>query len=393
MRFSNRVPSDLGPNRFAVSLSRARRAGRDLIDLTASNPTDVGLHYPDDLLAPLSGPASLVYEPHPFGLPSARLAVAGDFARRGIDLPVARIVLTASTSEAYSILFKLLCGPEDEVLVPRPSYPLFEHLTRLDGVEARAYVLEYHGRWSVDLDTVRDALSPRTRAILVVSPNNPTGSYLDDHDLAALGDICRQHHLALIGDEVFADYPLTDRARPIGVLGLAGSLVFGLGGLSKSAGLPQLKLGWIGVNGPEAIVTDALRRLEVICDSYLSVATPVQQAAGLLIARGAAIREQIRARTGRNNAALRDLAAQYPSCAVLPAEGGWYAVVQVPATRSEEDLVLALLERDAVVTYPGYFFDFPREAFLVVSLLPLPDRFEAGVTRLLRRASIADNAD
>lgn len=393
MRFSDRVPADLVPNRFALALARARQSAGPLFDLTVSNPTDVRLDYPEDLLAPLSSSASLVYEPHPFGLPAARDAVAADFARRGIQVPVSRIVLTASTSEAYSILFKLLCDPGDQVLVPRPSYPLFEHLTRLDAVDGRGYLLEYHGRWSVDLDSVRAALSSRTRAILVVSPNNPTGSYLDGRDLAALGDICRQHHLALIGDEVFADYPLTDRVRSPGVLTLADNLTFGLGGLSKSAGLPQLKLGWVGLSGPDDVVADALRRLEVICDSYLSVATPVQQAAGLLIARGAVVRERIAERIERNYDALVGLTALCPSCAVLPAEGGWYAVIQVPATRSEEDLVLALLERDAVVTYPGYFFDFPREAFLVVSLLPVPDEFETGVARVLRRASIPDHAD
>jgi aspartate/methionine/tyrosine aminotransferase len=353
----------------------------------------VQIDYPPDLLAPLSSSASLVYDPHPFGLPAARAAVAGEFARRGIEVPVGRIVLTASTSEAYSILFKLLCDPADRVLVPRPSYPLFEHLTRLDAVEADGYLLECHGRWSIDLDSIRAALSPRTRAILVVSPNNPTGSYLDDRDLAVLGDICRERDLALIGDEVFADYPLADRPPSPGVLTVADVLTFSLGGLSKSAGLPQLKLGWIGVNGRGDLVASALRRLEVICDSYLSVSTPVQQAAGSLIARGAGIRAQIAARIKRNYAALVDLIGRHPACAVLPAEGGWYGVIRVPATRSEEDLVLALLERDAVVTYPGYFFDFPREAFLVVSLLAAPDTFDTGVARLLRRASIPDNAD
>lgn len=393
IRFSGRVPADLVPNRFAVALARARQSPGPLFDLTVSNPTDVQLDYPPDLLAPLSNPLALVYEPHPFGLPAARAAVAGDFARRGIEVPAARIVLTASTSDAYSMLFKLLCDPGDRVLVPRPSYPLFEHLTRLDAVDADGYLLEYHGRWSIDLDSIREALSPRTRAILVVSPNNPTGSYVDDRDLAALGDVCRERGLALIGDEVFADYPLAGRPPSSGVLTVTDVLAFSLGGLSKSAGLPQLKLGWIGVNGPDALVANALRRLEVICDSYLSVATPVQQAAGSLIARGTGVRDQIAARIKRNYAALVDLTGRHPSCAVLPAEGGWYGVIQVPATRSEEDLVLALLERDAVVTYPGYFFDFPREAFLVVSLLPAPDTFDTGVARLLRRASIPDNVD
>jgi hypothetical protein len=419
MHFSRRVPSDLAPNRFALAITRARESARRLVDLTVSNPTDVNLLYPQDLLAPLAGPASLVYEPQPFGLRAARQAVAKDFARRGVEVPADRVLLTASTSEAYSILFKLFCDPGDRVLVPRPSYPLFEHLTRLDAVEADSYLLDYHGRWSVDLDSIRRAMSPRTRAILAVSPNNPTGSFLDSRDLTALAVICREHQLALIGDEVFADYPLTDRApapghpnaappqrrcrvgdpaaaaleAPPGVLSVTDVLTFSLGGLSKSVGLPQLKLGWVGVGGPDDLVAAALARLEVICDSYLSVNTPVQQAAGALIANGAAVRARIAARIKQNHEALVRLATRYPSCAVLPVEGGWYAVIQVPATQSEEDLVVTLLERDAVVAYPGYFFDFPREAFLVVSLLPVPDAFETGVTRVLERASYHGHAD
>lgn len=392
MRFSRRVPSDLAPNRFALAMARARESARRLVDLTVSNPTDVNLGYPQDLLAPLAAPASLVYEPQPFGLRAARQAVAKDFARRGVEVPADRVLLTASTSEAYSILFKLFCDPGDRVLVPRPSYPLFEHLTRLDAVEADSYLLDYHGRWSVDLDSIRRAMSPRTRAILAVSPNNPTGSFLDSRDLTALAAICREHQLALIGDEVFADYPLADRAPP-GVLSVTDALTFSLGGLSKSVGLPQLKLGWVGVGGPDDLVAAALARLEVICDSYLSVNTPVQQAAGALMANGAAVRARIAARIKQNYEALVRLATRYPSCAVLPVEGGWYAVIQVPATQSEEDLVVTLLERDAVVAYPGYFFDFPREAFLVVSLLPVPDAFETGVTRVLERASYPVHAD
>ncbi len=386
MRFSRRVPSDLGPNRFARALAAARHSGRPLIDLTVSNPTDVGIPYPPGLLAPLSAPASLVYEPQPFGLEPARRAVANEFKRRGHEVPVERVVLTASTSEAYSILFKLLCDPGDRVLVPRPSYPLFEHLTRLDAVETDSYLLEYHGRWSIDEDSLRAAISPRTRAILAVSPNNPTGSLLDRRDLAVLRAACVEHDLALIGDEVFADYALADVTAAPGVLTAADVLAFSLGGLSKSVGLPQLKLGWFGVAGPDTLVCDALARLEIICDSYLSVGTPIQHAAGALIAEGAVIREAIAARVRQNHGALARLVARVPSCAVLPAEGGWYGVIQVPATESEEDLVVALLERDSVVVYPGYFFDFPREAFLVVSLLPDPDAFAAGVTRVLGRA-------
>ncbi len=393
MPFSRRVPSDLAPNRFARALAAARGTGAPLLDLTVSNPTTVGLDYPRDLLAPLGGPASLVYDPHPFGLPAAREVVAADFARRDVAVSPDRVILTASTSEAYSLLFKLLCDAGDRVLVPRPSYPLFDHLTRLDGVEVDGYPLEYHGRWSVDIDALRAAISPRTRAILAVSPNNPTGSFLDARDLADLSTICRDHRLALIGDEVFADYALDSVRPPASVLSIRDALVFGLGGLSKSAGLPQLKLGWIGAGGPPELVREALARLEVICDSYLSVGTPVQQAAGPLIAAGADIRARIAARIARNYHALLGLASAHPSCAVLPAEGGWYAVIQVPATESEEDLVVSLLEEHRVIVYPGYFFDFAREAFLVVSLLPEPTTFDAAAMRLFERAATASHAD
>ncbi len=393
MHFSRRVPSDLGPNRFARALAAARQAGRPLIDLTVSNPTDVGIPYPPDLLAPLSAPASLVYEPQPFGLEETRRAVADEFRRRGHDVAVERVVLTASTSEAYSFLFKLLCDPGDRVLVPRPSYPLFEHLTRLDGVDTDSYLLEFHGRWSIDEDSLRDAISPRTRAVLAVSPNNPTGSLLDTRDLDVLRAACVEHGLALIGDEVFADYALDDAGAAPGVLSVNEVLAFSLGGLSKSVGLPQLKLGWFAVSGPDALVRDALARLEVICDSYLSVATPIQHAAGALIANGAAIRDAIAARVRQNHRTLAGLVAGFPASALLPAEGGWYGVIQVPATESEEDLVVTLLERDSVVVYPGYFFDFPREAFLVVSLLPDPGTFAAGVTRLLDRAASSLHVD
>ncbi len=400
MHFSRRVPSDLAPNRFSVALASARTGNAPLLDLTVSNPTAVGLHYPPDLLAPLASPSSLVYDPQPFGLPAARQAVADDFARRGVVLGSDRVVLTASTSEAYSVLFKLLCEPGDRVAVPRPSYPLFEHLTRLDAVETDSYLLEYHGRWSVDPDSLARAVVPRTRAVLAVSPNNPTGSFLDDRDLDAIVAVCREHELALISDEVFCDYRLTSSASsPPGdqsvwssssgggsVLGRSDILTFSLGGLSKSAGLPQLKLGWIGVSGAGDVVRAALARLEVICDSYLSVGTPIQHATGALLAAAGAIRSAIAGRIARNYASLHQLVTGYPSCAVLPAEGGWYAVIQVPATESEENLVVALLERDGVVVYPGYFFDFPREAFLVVSLLPAPDTFDGAITRLFERA-------
>ncbi len=386
--FSSRVPSDLTPNRLARAQALLGARGITPIDLTETNPTKAGLRYPADLLAPLSEPAALAYDPHPFGLPGARLAVAEEFRRRGLAIDPARIVLTASTSEAYSLLFKLLCDPGDDVLVPQPSYPLFDHLTRLDGVTARPYRLEFHGAWTIDVASVAHAFSPRTRAILVVSPNNPTGSFADADGLGALGGMCAARSLALIGDEVFADYVVHENlAPPSGVLADPAALTFGLGGLSKSAGLPQLKLGWIGIGGPAPLVAQALARLEVIADTYLSVSTPVQLAAGRLIAAGGEVRSNILERIRRNHRQLEALVAAHPSCTLLPIDGGWSAVIQVPATRPEETLVLELLEKDHVLVHPGYFFDFPREAFVVVSLLPPPDAFRDGMSRLLRRAA------
>jgi hypothetical protein len=384
--FSRRVPPDLTPNRVSALLGRLRLDGTRVIDLTESNPTRVGLAYPADIFRPLGRPAARVYDPQPFGLPGAREAVSADFARRRLEVRPDHIVLTASTSEAYAVLFKLLCDPGDQVLVPHPSYPLFEHLTRFEGVEVEPYRLDYHGLWAIDLDSLARAISPRTRVILVVNPNNPTGSCLTAAEVQALDTLAEQHDLALIGDEVFADYPL-DQREWASVLQARKALVFGLGGLSKSAGLPQVKLGWMALGGPDALVRSALARLEIICDAYLSVSTPVQQAAPALLAGGAGIRAQVVARVQGNLDQLRVVARSFPSCRVLPAQAGWYAVIQVPATRSEEAHVLAVLEECHVLVHPGYFFDFPREAFLVVSLLPPPDEFEPAVEQVLRHAS------
>ncbi len=385
--FSARVPP-LRSNRVARALARLRSAGQPLDDLTISNPTLVGLSYPDRLLDPLAQPAALCYDPAPFGVWAAREAVAAHLAGRGVRVVADRVILTASTSEAYSLLFKLLCDPADLVLVPQPSYPLFEHLTRLDGVVASPYALEYHGRWELNLDSLHRAIEPRARAILLVNPNNPTGSFVRPDELHAAREIAARHELAIISDEVFDLYPLDARApeRSGALVEETDALTFTLGGLSKSAALPQLKLGWILVGGPETLVRRALDRLALICDSYLSVATPVQLAVGTLLERAVPLADQLRRRVRTNYAALRSLVRRYPACQVLHAEAGWYAVVQVPAIRSEEALVIELIEKDRVLVHPGYFFDFPREAFLVVSLLPDPIGFADAMTKVLTRA-------
>jgi hypothetical protein len=358
--------------------------------LTQSNPTQVGLPYPPDVLDSLSDPVSRIYRPDPLGTRSARDAVAATYARRGLRVPADRIVLTASTSEAYSLLFKLLCEPgRSHVLTPVPSYPLFDHLTRLDGVESRPYALEYDGTWALGGGELERAWSDGTRAVLAVSPNNPTGSIVRDADAAELVETCAARDAGLIVDEVFWDYPLGDSLPEPKPFDAAPCLLFRLGGLSKSAGLPQVKLGWMTVEGPDDLVAEAIDRLELICDTYLSVSTPVQTAAPSLIATGRTIRDRILERVRGNYRELLARAAGVPGVTVLQADAGWSAVIRVPAIAGEEQLVLDLLERHAVVIHPGYFFDFAHEAFLVVSLLPEPGEFVRGVDAVLERAGAA----
>jgi hypothetical protein len=384
---SSRLQADLSPNTLTRAVHARRQSGNSLIDLTESNPTRVGFHYPSDLLAPLADPAALAYEPQPLGLWTAREAVAREFRRHALTVKPSQVALTSSTSEAYALLFKLLCDPGDEVLVPQPSYPLFDQLTRLEAVQTRSYLVEYHGSWRIDLDSLTRAISSRSRALLIVSPNNPTGSFLHADDLAVLAGICETHKLALIGDEVFFDYPLEPAPAAVSVLSQAAVLTCALGGMSKSAGLPQIKLGWMVWSGPEPQVADAMHAYEIIADSYLSLATPVQVAAPALLERAAAIRAAIHQRVRRNLQSLQSACAATPSITTLRVEGGWSAVLQVPATRQEEELVVTLVTEDGVLVHPGYFFDMAREAFLIVSLIVEPALFDRGISLVLARAA------
>jgi hypothetical protein len=389
--FSSRTPGDLTPNRLTAALTAARAEGRTILDLTESNPTRAGFEYPDDLLRLLADSRGLTYAPAPFGLLDARAAVARDYARRGFGVRPGRIALTASTSEAYGCLFKLLADAGDEVLVPRPSYPLFDHLARLDLVTARPYDLDRDSGWRIDFDSLERAVTPRTRAVLLVSPNNPTGSFVTSVELERLALLCAPRGLAVVADEVFADYELTPGARASAgrVVERGDVLAFSLGGLSKTVGLPQVKLAWIAVGGPAGLVDAALERLELICDTYLSVSTPVQVAAAELLDRGAIVREQIAGRVAANYRRLSETVAATPACRALTSEGGWYAVLEVPSLESEEALVVDLLQKDGVLTHPGYFFDFPRESYLVVSLLAAETQFAEGIDRVLRRFDCA----
>jgi hypothetical protein len=381
--FSARTRWDRTANRLARLLAEKRRGGGALLDLTESNPTRAALPYPEDLLLPLADPGGRRYDPTPTGLREAREAVAADYARRGAAIDPGRIVLTASSSEAYALLFKLLCDPGDAVLVPRPSYPLFDFLARLESVEVFRYPLRYDGTWSLDLEALAAAVTPRTRAVVVVHPNNPTGSYVKRAEAERLAGLCAERGLALIADEVFADYaiaPAPDRAGSFAADGHA--LAFALGGLSKSCGLPQLKLGWIAVAGPGGPREEALARLEIVADTYLSVGTPVQRALAALLARLPELQAPIARRIHENRLRLAAAVADTPA-SLLGLEGGWYAALQVPRTLTEEERVLRLLAERDVLVHPGYFFDFEAEAFLVLSLLPPPQAFAAAVTRMV----------
>lgn len=381
--FSSRSGVDLSPNALATAL--ARLGDRPVLDLTTSNPTGASIPYDRDaILSALALPGSLIYEPVPFGLDSAREAVARDLSAHGPRVDPARVALTASTSEAYAYLFKLLCDPGDEVLVPRPSYPLFEHLARLESVQAVSYRLAYDGAWHVDLPGVRAAITPRTRAIVTVSPNNPTGSYLKTTELGELAAM----GLPIVSDEVFARYPLrADRTRALSALEAGQApLVFALGGLSKLAALPQAKLAWMAVGGEPARVDAALARLEVIADSYLSVAAPVQHALPALLRTRTVAEQAIRDRTARNLAWLASAVAG-SAASLLDVEGGWYATLRLPRTRDEEAWALAFLEEDRVHVHPGHFFDFEEEAYVVVSLLTPEATLREGSQRILDRVA------
>jgi hypothetical protein len=385
-RFSRRLPPHAERNAISRALEALGASGTPIADLTEWNPTTAGIEYPADLLAGLAAPGALRYAPQPLGLPSAREAVAADCSRRGARVDPAHVVLSASSSESYAWLFKLLCDPGDAVLVPRPSYPLFEHLTRLEAVDAVPYDLHYHGRWEIDFDTLA-AAPARTRALLLVSPNNPTGSYVSGREFDRLSAVCRDRNWAIVADEVFADYPLDETSPVTDLAQHAGVLAFSLGGASKSLGLPQVKLGWAVVGGPPADRDAALSALELVADTYLSVSTPVQLAAPDLLLRGGAVREQIHARVKTNLMRARTIARAHPACELLRVDGGWALVVRVPATRSEEDLVLELLRRERILVHPGFYFDFAREAFIVVSLLPRHGIFEAAFERVVKFAS------
>jgi aspartate/methionine/tyrosine aminotransferase len=383
--FSSRFHWDFQQNRLTQLLAEKRRAGAPILDLTESNPTHAGLAYPPETMRAFDNPRALDYQPTPAGSLEAREAVADYYRRGGHEVDAARILLTASTSEGYAYLFKLLADPGDNVLVPRPSYPLFDYLAAMESVEVRPYPLVYHGAWTIDLDGLAAAITDRTRAIVVVHPNNPTGSYVKRAELDALVQLCRERQLALLSDEVFFDYGFAPDPHRVGTLAsVTGCLAFAMSGLSKIAGLPQMKLGWIAVSGPAGLRAEAFEKLEWIADTYLSVSTPVQCAAEALLRASEQVQMQIRERCATHLSQAREALAG--SCAnILAVEGGWYITIQAPRVRSEEEWTLELLERENVLVQPGFFYDFESEAYLVVSLLTAPENFREGIARLRRQ--------
>jgi alanine-synthesizing transaminase len=386
--FARRTEWKLRPNRYSTALQAAQSRGAKLIDLTVSNPTRCGFHFDSSaILASLSSAGSLDYDPQPQGLLSSRQCVA-DYYNHKSPLATSRIspdqvFLTTSTSEAYSYLFRLLCDPEDQILVPRPSYPLFEFLAEIQDVQLRPYDLFYDHGWHIDVGGLLNAISERTRAVLVVNPNNPTGSFVHASELQDIEDLCIKHQLALISDEVFLDYGLEASAEASAAFS-QGCLSFALSGLSKISCLPQMKLAWIVANGPENLLAAARERLEIIADTYLSVNAPIQHALPVLLGEKDGIQAQIGQRV-RSNLGFLDTALKgAPHIERFKVEGGWYAVLRVPARQPDEELAVQLIESSAVVVHPGHFYDFPQDGYLVLSLITGEEQFREGITRILK---------
>lgn len=381
--FADRTNWNLSPNRLSEALVRRRAAGLEIIDLTISNPTECGFAYDERaILSALSNPAALRYQPKPLGLESAREAVARYYQGRGVAVPIEDIVLTTSTSEAYSYVFRTICNPGDELLIPEPSYPLFDFLAEIQDVKLVRYPLVYDHGWQVDFHGLEQAITTRTRGVIVVHPNNPTGHFCKRAEMTRLSEICVARQLAIIADEVFLDFAITGDAQAT-FAGNSEALTFTLSGISKICGLPQMKLAWVAMSGPPRSKQLAASRLEVIADTYLSVSTPVQLALPVFLEQGDIVQSQILDRVKANLGQLDRLLAAQSLCARLQLEGGWHACVRVPARGSDEDLAVDLLEKAGVYVYPGRFFDFGVDGNLVLSLIGPEVAFREGVSRIL----------
>jgi alanine-synthesizing transaminase len=384
LMFAKRTHWNLTPNRLSEALAAHRAAGKPLIDLTVSNPTECGLVYDTEaILGALRNPEALKYEPNAKGLTAARQAVSEYYAENGANVGTEDILLTTSTSEAYSYIFRTLCDPGDEILIPSPSYPLFDFLADIQDVKLVRYPLLYDHGWLIDFHAVEQAITPRTRGVIVVHPNNPTGHFVKTAEMSKLNAICSARQLPIISDEVFFDFALDAATRPASFAANAAALTFTLSGLSKISGLPQMKAAWLVTAGPEEMKKEALSRLEVIADTYLSMSAPVQLAMSVFLQQRHGFKRQLISRVRRNLAELDRLLAGQPVFGRLNVEGGLYAVLRVPVTRSDDDLAVELLAAKGIYLHPGHFYDFPSDGFLVISLICPESEFSRGVSRLV----------
>jgi len=383
--FSDRTNWKLTRNRFTEAWEQVRAAGKEVLDLTLSNPTRAGFDYDQAaILGALSSPRAMDYDPQPKGLLEARQAVSGYYGEQQAttELNPEQLILTTSTSEGYSYVFRLLCNPGDEVLIPKPSYPLFEFLGDLQDVKLVPYPLIYDHGWQIDFPSLYKAVNHRTRAVVVVHPNNPTGWFVADKERSVLNQFCHEYNLALVADEVFLDYAHDGAARAT-FADNREALTFTLSGLSKISGLPQMKLAWIVTSGADEQVSAALARLEVIADTYLSMNAPIQLAAPVLLEQRHSVQPLVLDRVRANLSELDRGLAKQKSCRRLDVEGGWYAVLRVPVTQSDEDLAIKILREHSVLVHPGHFYDFPNDGYLILSLItPLQD-FRKGTAKVL----------
>ena len=384
--FSKRTEWKLTPNRFTQVQAELGSAGMKVLDLSVSNPARAGFHFDiDEILGSLALPEAMDYDPQPKGLRKAREAVAHYYRdeHEGYDVDPDSLILTTSTSEAYSYIFRLLCNPGEELLVPKPSYPLFEFLADLEDVKLVPYPLLYDHGWQIDFPSLYKAVNHHTRGVVIVHPNNPTGSYVKQDEVASLNRFCQEYGLALVVDEVFLDYPHDGAARNTFAVN-NDVLTFTLSGLSKISGLPQMKVAWAVTSGPDEQKREALARLEMIADTYLSMNAPLQLATPKLLAQRKNFQPLLLDRVRTNLRELDRQLSHQKTCERLDVEGGWYVVLRVPATQTDEELAIDLLRKVAVLVHPGHFYDFPRDGYLVISLITPTADFREGGSRVLQ---------
>jgi hypothetical protein len=383
MKFSNRTDWEFGPNVLTRAAAGRRRKGEPILDWTLSNPTHCGFPYAgDEILAALASPAGLHYEPDAQGLRDSREAISAWYGRQGVLLDPGSLFLTAGSSEAYSWLFRLLCNAGDEVLIPKPGYPLFDDLARLNDIRPVPYRCRYDGLWHLDLETVRRGVSARTRAIVIIHPNNPTGNYLSAVERDEICNLAAEHDLALIADEVFWTFSFEEKIPASSLHGAEAPLTFVINGLSKLAGLPQMKLGWVALSGEHGRAEEATQRLAMIGDTYLSVNTPVQVGLGRILEGSSALAEAIRRRAAANYRMMGGLLRDTP-ITLLTSQGGWNAILRMPGHRTDEEWALLLLREFGLLTYPGHFFDLEGGVFLVVSLIVEEEKATEYLDRML----------